>query len=438
LLIGSIPFSCFHTALTSVKDISISSTPCSTSHVVSLTFSVRCGYLFIEFHTKRKLVKSGCVAGTTFDESERQKGMIMPTKVIQKFSISYMQILDEDGTIDEKLDPKLSKDDLLKLYRIMLLARRTDERMLKLQRQGRLGTLPVCVGQEAVSAAAALALEKDDWMVTAYRELAGRLMRGEKPLNPMLVYAGFEEGNVIKDNNRVLPVAIILGSQVPHAVGIAYAEKVKGTKNAVLAFYGDGASSQGDIHEAINFAAVWKAPVVFLNQNNHWAISTPLNKQMANETLAQRSIAYGIPGIQVDGNDALAVYRATKEALDRARKGEGPSLIEANTYRMLMHTTADDPKKYRSQEEVEEWVKRDPITRFKIYLEKKKFWDDKKNEKLEEELKAEIDEAVTQFESYTDFKLDEPFETTFGSEVAPLVEQHREFLADLQKDQNNA
>ncbi len=362
----------------------------------------------------------------------------MPTKVIQKFGISYLQVLDEDGKVDEKLEPKLSKEQLLKLYRVMLLARRTDERMLKLQRQGRLGTLPVCVGQEATTAASALALEDDDWMVTAYRELAGRLMRGEKPLNPMLVYAGFEEGNVVEDNKRILPVAIILGSQVPHAVGIAYAEKLKGTKNAVLTFYGDGASSQGDIHEAMNFAAVWKAPVVFLNQNNHWAISTPLKKQMANETLAQRSISYGIPGIQVDGNDALAVYKVTREALDRARKGEGPSLIEANTYRMLMHTTADDPKKYRSQEEVEEWVKRDPIIRFKLYLEKKGLWNDKKNGKLEEELKAEIEDAVQQFESYTDFALDKPFETTFGSSVTPLVKQHQEFLADLQKDENNA
>jgi len=362
----------------------------------------------------------------------------MPTKVIQKFSISYMQVLDEEGNVDDKLDPKLSKDELLKLYKVMLLARRADERMLKLQRQGRLGTLPVCVGQEAVSAAAAMALDKEDWMVTAYRELAGRLMKGESLLNPMLVYAGFEEGNAGEGNDHLLPVAIILGSQVPHAVGLAYAEKVKGTKNVALSFHGDGAASEGDVHEAMNFAAVWKAPVVFMNQNNHWAISTPLGKQMNTETLAQRSISYGIPGIQVDGNDALAVYRATKEAVDRARKGEGPSLIEANTYRMLMHTTADDPKKYRSEDEVQEWVKRDPITRFKLYLEKKGILNDKLNDQFEEEIKTQIEDAVQQFESFTDYKIETPFDVTYGTEVASLSEQREEFLADLKKDQDHA
>lgn len=362
----------------------------------------------------------------------------MPSKVYARFSVSYMQVLDEDGKVDDKLDPKLSDDDLLKLYRVMLTSRRLDERMLKLQRQGRLGTLPVCVGQEALTAAAALAMEDEDWFVGAYRELAGRIMRGEKLVNPMLVYNGMEEGNITEGVDKMTPVAIILASQIPHAVGIGYAIKLRKEKNAVVSFNGDGSTSEGDFHEALNFASVWQTPNVFIVQNNHWAISTPLDKQMHSRSIAQRGIAYDMECLQVDGNDALAVYKATKEALDRARKGEGPTLIEGLTYRMLMHTTADDPKKYRSEDEVEEWVKRDPITRFKIYLEKKKIWDDKKNDKLEEEIKGQIEDAVKHFESISDIKMDEPFDYIFGEENALIEEQRAEFLDDLKKDQENA
>ena len=362
----------------------------------------------------------------------------MPSKVYARFSVSYMQVLDEDGKVDSKLDPSISDDELLKLYRVMLTSRRLDERMLKLQRQGRLGTLPVCVGQEAVSAAAALAMAEDDWFVGAYRELAGRIMRGEALVKPMMVYNGMEEGNMTDGMKNVTPVAIILASQVPHAVGIAYAIKIRGEKNAVVSFNGDGSTSEGDWHEALNFAATWQTPNVFIVQNNHWAISTPLSKQMHNRSIAQRGIAYDMESIQVDGNDPLAVYKATKEALDRAKKGEGPTLIEALTYRMLMHTTADDPKKYRKEDEVEEWVKRDPITRFRTYLEGKKLWNAKKDEALEVEIKAEIDAAVKEFEAISEVKMDDPFDYIFGDKLDIIEEQRQEFLDDLRKDQEDA
>ncbi|MCB2198293.1 pyruvate dehydrogenase (acetyl-transferring) E1 component subunit alpha [bacterium] len=362
----------------------------------------------------------------------------MPSKVYARFSVSYMQVLDEDGKVDSKLEPSVSDDELLKLYRVMLTSRRLDERMLKLQRQGRLGTLPVCVGQEAVSAAAALAMAEDDWFVGAYRELAGRVMRGEALVKPMMVYNGMEEGNMTEGMKNVTPVAIILASQIPHAVGIAYAIKIRGEKNAVVSFNGDGSTSEGDWHEALNFAATWQTPNVFVVQNNHWAISTPLSKQMHNRSIAQRGIAYDMESIQVDGNDPLAVYKATKEALDRAKKGEGPTLIEALTYRMLMHTTADDPKKYRKEDEVEEWVKRDPITRFRTYLGNKKLWNAKKDEALEAEIKGEIDAAVKEFESISKVRMDEPFDYIFGEKEEIIEEQRQEFLDDLRKDKEDA
>lgn len=362
----------------------------------------------------------------------------MPSKVYARFSVSYMQVLDEDGKVDSKLEPSVTDDELLKLYRVMLTSRRLDERMLKLQRQGRLGTLPVCVGQEAVSAAAGLAMAEDDWFVGAYRELAGRIMRGEGLVKPMLVYNGMEEGNITEGMKNVTPVAIILASQIPHAVGIAYAIKIRNEKNAVVSFNGDGSTSEGDWHEALNFAATWQTPNVFIVQNNRWAISTPLSKQMHNASIAQRGVAYDMESIQVDGNDPLAVYKATKEALDRAKKGEGPTLIEALTYRMLMHTTADDPKKYRKEDEVEEWVKRDPITRFRTYLENKKLWNAKKDEALEAEIKSEIEAAVKEFESITEVRMDEPFDYIFGDKLDIIEEQRQEFLDDLRKDKEDA
>src|SRR5437879_9421140 len=192
-----------------------------------------------------------------------------------------------------------------------------------------------------------------------------------------------------------LPITIPVGTQLPHAVGLAYAAQYKGDDAVVMVYFGDGATSEGDFHEALNFAGVWHVPVVFVCQNNQWAISVPLKKQTHSRTIAQKALAYGLPGLQVDGNDVLAVYAATKEAVDRAREGNGPTLIECVTYRLGVHTTADDPTKYRSEEEVREWERKDPLTRFVEYLRKKNLLD----EGLEQEVDAEIAAAVKRFEA---------------------------------------
>ncbi len=359
----------------------------------------------------------------------------MPLTEIGQYSLKRLQILDEDGVVDSDLEPDLSDEELVGLYRAMLLAREDDQRMLKMQRQGRVGTFGPNTGQEAAVCGPALALAPSDWLVGSFRELGARLMRGEPLTHGYLFHNGLEEGNVFDGMDRTLPISIIVGAQTLHAVGIAYAMKLRGEKDAaVLAFIGDGGTSQGDFHEALNFASVWQVPVVFVVQNNGWAISLPRSRQAHSATLAQRAIAYDIPGLQVDGNDALATYSAAHEALDRARSGGGPSLIEAVTYRLMMHTTADDPKKYRSQEEVEQWWKRDPIPRFRRYLEAKRIWDDDRQAALEAEIKGEIDAAVKAFESMEGFKPDAPFDHVFGTRHEGIEEQRAEFLASLARE----
>jgi pyruvate dehydrogenase E1 component alpha subunit len=364
----------------------------------------------------------------------------MPTKVIEEFSVSYMQILDEDGNVDEKLEPAIEPEKLLKMYKTMVLAREADQRKLKLQRQGRIGTFGPSTGQEATAVGASAALNDDDWFVGAFREYGGRLWRGEPLTNQLYYYNGYEEGNVQPEGGsmKTLPNAVIVGSQTLHAVGIGYALKYKKEKAASLVFMGDGATSEGDFHEALNFAGVWKAPTVFFCQNNQWAISVPRSKQTAATTLAQKAIAHGFNGIQVDGNDVLAVYKATSEALEMARNGEGPTLIEGITFRLMMHTTADDPKKYRTEEVEEKWWKVEPLIRFRKYLENKGLWDDAKQEALMEEVKQKIDDAVKEFEARDDFKPDEPFDHVFGTKHPDIEEQRQKFLAELKLEESNA
>ncbi len=354
----------------------------------------------------------------------------MPITEVARFTVPYLQILDEKGNLDEALDPRLSDDELRRLYHAMVLARQVDERMLKLQRQGRLGTFPPTTGHEAIVCAAALAMRKDDWMVGAYRELGARLMRGE-PLELALTYFnGLEEGNTLAREARTLPQTVILASQLPHAVGIAYAARQQGEQEtAVVTFFGDGATSQGDFHEALNFAGVWKAPVVFICQNNQWAISVPRRMQTASETIAQKAIGYGVQGVQVDGNDALAVYRATREALDRARRGEGPTLIEAVTYRLLMHTTADDPGKYRDEAEAKEAWGREPLPRLRAYLERRGLWTSEWQASLETRVQGEIERAVKAVEAPRQTRPDVLFDHVLASSTPALEAQRLELLA---------
>jgi len=363
----------------------------------------------------------------------------MPSEVIDQFSVSHLRILDEAGNVDEELDPGLSREKLLQIYRAMLLSREGDQRMLKLQRQGRIGTFGPGTGQEASSVGAAFAMGDSDWLVGAFREMGARLVRGDSLTNALIYYAGYEEGSLLEDPSaRVLPINIIVASQLVHAAGIGYAMKYRNERAAVVAFFGDGATSQGDFHEALNFAAVWQAPVVFLCQNNQWAISIPRSQQTRSRTLAQKAIAYDIPGIQIDGNDVLAVYKATRDALERAYAGEGPTLIEAVTYRLMMHTTADDPTRYRSEDEVNEWWKRDPIPRLRKYLENKGYWDAEQQAGLEEEIRQQVEAAVQEFESPREYQPDTPFDHVFGTRHEVIEEQRREFLAHLGKEAADA
>jgi pyruvate dehydrogenase E1 component alpha subunit len=358
----------------------------------------------------------------------------MPLSEIAKFSVSRLEILDPEGKIDAALDPKLSDERLLEIHRFMCLGREADARMFKLQRTGRMGTFPPTAGQEAVSVAAVAAIRTSDWFTGAFRELPGRLMRGQKLTQILRFWAGHEEGAAISMDMRTIPDNIVIASQIPQAVGIAYAMKLKGEDSVVLNFFGDGATSEGDFHEGLNFASVWKSPVVFIIQNNGWAISTPRAKQTLSGTLAQKAIAYDMPGIVVDGNDALAIYVAVQEATERARAGEGPTLIEAQTYRMGVHTTADDPTRYRSDEEVAEWVSKDPLMRFQAYLEDKGIWNTKKQAALDEEIKAEVAASVKEFESMPPPRPETPFDHVYESTHPELERQREIFLENIRAE----
>ena len=293
------------------------------------------------------------------------------TTVEPRYAIEHLSVLDSDGNLDEALDPALTADELRRLYRAMVLGRRLDERMVRLQRQGRIGTFAPIKGQEAAQMGSVFALRPTDWMVPSFRETAAMIWRGWSIEKMLLLYSGHLEGGQPGPEQRDLPVCIPVATQLPHAVGLAYAIQYRGDDAVVMAYCGDGATSEGDFHEAMNFAGVWSVPIVFVVQNNQWAISVPLKKQTHSATIAQKALAYGFPGIQVDGNDVLATYVASRDAVERARAGDGPTLIECVTYRLGVHTTADDPTKYRSQEEVAAWERKDPLTRFTAYLEKR-------------------------------------------------------------------
>ncbi len=341
-----------------------------------------------------------------------------------QFSIEHLSILDSDGNLDVALEPDLSPAELTRMYRAMLLGRRLDERMVKLQRQGRVGTFAPIKGQEAAQIGSVSTLGPTDWMVPSFRETAAMIWRGWPIERLLMFFSGRLEGGQPAPTQRDLPITIPVGSQVPHAVGLAYAAQYRGDDCVVMAYFGDGATSEGDFHEAMNFAGVWHVPVVFICQNNQWAISVPLKKQTHSRTIAQKALAYGVPGIQVDGNDVLAVHAASREAIERARAGNGPTLIECVTYRLGVHTTADDPTKYRSEEEVREWERKDPLTRFSQYLQKKNLLE----EGVEHGIDAEIARAVSAFEAMPAPDPLAMFDHAYG-ELPPDLEAQRAELA---------
>lgn len=364
------------------------------------------------------------------------------SKVDLPYQVDYLSILDEKGQLDKELEPQIPDDFLLKLHRAMVLGRRFDERVLSLQRQGRIGTFAPTSGQEASQLGAAAVLQPSDFMVPSFRETAAQIYRGAPMESIILSFGGYNEAAYLVKEGNDLPNSVPVGSQVLHAVGIAWGIKYRKKKDVAMTFFGDGGTSEGDFHEGMNFAGVYQIPVIFVCQNNQWAISVPRSKQTRSKTLAQKALAYGMPGIQVDGNDVLAVYAAAKEAADRARAGEGPTMIECETYRMMMHTTADDPKRYRKDEEVEGWRKKDPITRFQKYLKDKGLLSDQKIAELEDQIKAEIQQAVEHAEELMK-KYDDPlemFEHVYAERPAYLDEQKEELkreLAESRKEENH-
>lgn len=311
----------------------------------------------------------------------------------------FIQILDEKGVADEKAIANIPQSEISKMYRLMNLTRLWNDKALSLQRQGRMGTLASVRGQEASNIGMSLPLQASDWFVPAFREYGALFTLGVSMKDQFMFWGGDERGGKIPQNMNFTPTSITIGAHLLHAAGIAHAAKLKGEKIMVLSSSGDGSTSQGDFHEALNWAAVFKLPVVFVIQNNHWAISLPVEKQTATETLAEKAAAYAIDGTRVDGNDVFAVYQTVKKYADRARSEHTPALIELVTYRMGDHTTADDATRYRTPEIIKEWEKKDPIERLKKYLMIKHGWTEKNDADLLAELSKEVENVVKEYES---------------------------------------
>ncbi len=353
-----------------------------------------------------------------------------PMKIAPK--VETLSVLSADGKVDHDLEPEISDTDLRKLYKTMLASRKLDERCLMLQRQGRMGTYGPSKGQEAASLGVAYALKAEDWFVPTFREPAGLLWRGWPMSTWMKWWGGHEAGNVVPEGVNDLPICVPIASQCQYGMGIAWAMKLRGAGHIAAVFCGDGGTSEGDFHEAMNFAGVYNLPMVMIVQNNHWAISIPRSGQTRSQSIAQKAIAYGFDGIQIDGNDLLGVVYAMREAVEKARTGGGPTLIEAVTYRLMMHTTADDPKKYRKEEEVQQWEPRDPLPRLKGYLQHKKLLDEKVEKVIEEEVTRELDEATREYESFRSDPL-AMFDHMYAERTPELERQRAELAAHLDK-----
>ena len=341
-------------------------------------------------------------------------------------------VMDQDGKVKNEKDlPDLKEEELVYLYKTMLYTRIIDEKAVSYQRQGRMLTYAPNTGQEATQVGSAYAMEERDFLVPAFRELGAWLVKG-MPLESIYLYwYGNEWGSHFPEDVNMLPISIPIASQYSHAAGIGMASQIKGEDDVAVAYVGDGGTSHGDFHEGLNFAGAFKAPVVFIIQNNQYAISLPRHKQTASKTLAQKAIAYGIEGIQVDGNDIFAMYNATKKAIDKARDGGGPTLIEAYTYRAGAHTTSDDPSKYRTDDEVAPWLEKDPLVRFEKYLIEKKIIDDKWTEKNRKELEKGVTEVFETMEKEQEYKVEDIFKYHYETMPPQLEEQMDDYLEFL-------
>jgi pyruvate dehydrogenase E1 component alpha subunit len=317
---------------------------------------------------------------------------------VAKFEIDYNRVLGPDGTIEGELPP-FARDRvaLVGLYRWMVLTRAFDAKAVALQRTGRLGTYASTIGQEAVGVGAADAMAPEDVLLPSFREHGAQLVRGVTMRELLLYWGGDECGSDFAGPRQDFPVCIPVGTHAPHAVGAALAFKLRGEARAAVCIFGDGATSRGDVYEAMNVAGAWTLPVVFIANNNQWAISVPRRAQTAAETLAQKAVAAGFEGLQVDGNDVIAVRQATTEAVDKARAGGGPTLIEALTYRLGDHTTVDDASRYRDDAEVGRYWKQEPIARLRSHLAAVHGWAKAEEEALIAACAAEVEDAADSY-----------------------------------------
>ncbi|MDA1196895.1 MAG: pyruvate dehydrogenase (acetyl-transferring) E1 component subunit alpha [Nanoarchaeota archaeon] len=351
----------------------------------------------------------------------------MVKKVLKTFEIDYLQVLDEHGKVDESLMPKVTDDDLKKLYENMILVRTFDKKAFSLQRQGRIGTYLEVRGQEASQVGSTYAMKDKDWLFPMYRSTGALIVRGQ-PMTRMLQYwGGDERGLISPDEFNNFPIAIPVGTQALHALGAGWASKLTGDGLVSVVYLGDGATSKEDFMSAMNFAGVYNAATVFIVENNQFAISTHRDEQTGSETIAQKAIAFGFEGIQVDGNDVLAVYKVTKDAVDKARRGDGPTLIECYTYRMGDHSTSDDAARYRDQKEVEEWAKKDPIDRMEKFMTEKGLLDDTYKDKVQADSTAAVKEAIDAYEKVEPANPEDIFTYMYAEMPTQLKEQFEEY-----------
>lgn len=342
---------------------------------------------------------------------------------------STIQILDSQGkVINKELEPNLADEQLRELMRRMVFTRIWDQRAISLNRQGRLGFYAPVAGQEASMIGTQYALKKEDFILPSYRDIPQIYWHGLPMYQCFLYSRGHQLGGRIPEDVHVLMPQIIIGAQIIQCTGVAMGFKIKNEARVAISYIGDGGTSQGDFYEGINFAGVYQVPAVFVIQNNQYAISVPVELQTKAETLAQKAVAAGIPGYRVDGMDVLAVYQVMREALERARQGQGPTLIECITYRYGPHTLAgDDPTRYRQDTELDEWEERDPLIRFRTYLREKNLWTEEDEERVIEETKQEVSDNIKKADQIAPSRVSELIESMFEDLPSHLKEQKREF-----------
>lgn len=338
-----------------------------------------------------------------------------------------VQVVTKDGHLVDENEP-FDTDLAVDMYRFMVLARAFDRKAIRLQRQGRIGTYAPFEGQEAAQIGSAMALREDDWIFPTYRDHAALIASGQELIQQFLYWMGRLEGGKMPEGRHILPPSVPIATQMLHAVGAAWASKLKKESSRALVYFGDGATSEGDFHEALNFAGVFQVPVIFFCQNNGYAISVPFKRQSASRTVAERARAYNIPGIRVDGNDVLAVYKVTRDALARAGNGKGPTLIEAVTFRYGSHTTADDASRYREQKQLEtEWRERDPLERIRKLLNQAGKWDDEREQHCWRDAEQQVDRALKEAEAYPKPEPDMMFEHITAEKFWQVERQQREW-----------